>query len=251
MTSLVPIGASTFRVRSYEVDARGELTLPSLCDYFQEAADQHASGFGAAVDQVVATYNETWVLYRLAVRVHRAAKWRDEVRVETWPCGRERLYTVREYRALSSDGTLLAEGASAWLAMDLSTRRLSREPRTPLDWRSDRERAWPEAFRGRLPGVADEAPSIDFTVRRSEIDVNGHVNHVHYLTWALESAPTSRWERESPVEAHVEYVAEALVGDPVRARSVDQSDGAVACSMAHQVDGRVFAKSLTRWAPRG
>lgn len=251
MTSLVPVGASTFRVRSYEVDAHGGLTLPSLCDLFQEAADQHASRFGAAVDQVIATYQETWVLYRLAVRQHRAARWRDEVRIETWPCGRERLYTVREYRVLSSSGDLLAEGASAWLAMDLATRRLSREPRTPLDWHSERARAWPEAFRGRLPAAGDDAPSVDFTVRRGEIDVNGHVNHVHYLAWALESAPASRWASQAPVEAHVEYVAEALAGDPVRSRSAEQDDGSVACAMTHAGDGRVLAKAVTRWAPRG
>lgn len=79
MTDPVPLGATTSRVRSYEVDARGALTLPSLCDLFQEAADRHASTFGAAVDQVVAAYGETWVLYRLAVRVRRAAPVAAEV----------------------------------------------------------------------------------------------------------------------------------------------------------------------------
>jgi medium-chain acyl-[acyl-carrier-protein] hydrolase len=251
MTDPVPIGSTTFRVRSYEVDARGAITLPSLCDLFQEAADRHASSFGAALDQIVATYGETWVLYRLAVRVHRAPRWRERVLVETWPCGRERLYAVREYRALSTDGELLAEGASAWLAMDLSTRRLSREPRTPLDWRSERERAWPEAFRARLPHIAENAaPAVDFAVRRGEIDVNGHVNHVHYLAWALEAAPDALWRTSAPVEASVEYAAEALAGEVVRARSEVQADGAVACALTHAADGRVLARALTRWAPQ-
>jgi medium-chain acyl-[acyl-carrier-protein] hydrolase len=251
MTDPVPLGATTFRVRSYEVDARGSLTLPSLCDLFQEAADRHASTFGAAVDQVVAAYGETWVLYRLAVRVHRAPRWREDVRVETWPCGRERLYAVREYRALSADGELLAEGASAWLAMDLATRRLPREPRTPLDWRGERGRAWPDAFRARLPRVDEAAPAVDFAVRRGEIDVNGHVNHVHYLTWALEAAPEALWRASTPVAAAVEYAAEALAGDVVRARSAVTDDGAVACALTHAGDGRVLARALTRWAPVG
>jgi medium-chain acyl-[acyl-carrier-protein] hydrolase len=251
MNEAVPLGASTFRVRSYEVDARGALTLPSLCDLFQEAADRHASTFGAAVDQVVDAYGETWVLYRLAVRVHRAPRWREAVRVETWPCGRERLYTVREYRALSADGELLAEGASAWLAMDLATRRLPREPRTPLDWRSERGRAWPEAFRARLPHVGEVGPAVDFPVRRGEIDVNGHVNHVHYLAWALEAAPETIWRDATPVAAAVEYAAEALAGDVVRARSEVQGDGALACALTHAGDGRVLARALTRWTPVG
>lgn len=251
MTEAVTVGSWSFQVRSYEVDARGRLSLPSLCDLFQETADRHASSYGAAVDQISASYGETWVLYRLAVRVRRAPRWRERVKVETWPCGRERLYAVREYRALSDDGELLAEGASAWLALDLATRRLAREPRTPLDRRADRPRAWPDAFRGRLPIVDAAAPAREFDVRRGEIDVNGHVNHVHYVAWALEAAPDGLWATSSPAEVAVEYAAEALAGDRVKLLANVGDDGAVACAMTHAGDGRVLARALTRWAPVG
>jgi len=35
-------------------------------------------------------------------------------------------------------------------------------------------------------------------VRRGEIDVNGHVHHVHYLTWVLEAAPDGLWRASTP-----------------------------------------------------
>ena len=172
-----------------------------------------AATYGAAIEQIAAAYGETWVLYRLAVRVHRPPRKRERITVETWPCGRERLYAVREYRALSADGATLAEGASAWLALDLATRRLSREPRTPLDPCAARPRAWPDAFRGHLPAV-DDGPARAFEVRRGELDVNGHVNHVHHVAWALEAAPPSLWQSARPVEVAMEYTAEARAGDP-------------------------------------
>lgn len=249
MDRKVPVGVSEFRVRAYEADPHGALSLPALCDLLQEAADDHAVRFGAAVDQLAQAHGETWVLHRLAVRVHRAPRWREALRVETWPCGRERLFTVREYRALDADGALLAEAASAWLIMDLATRRIARAPRAPVGWHSDRDRAWPDAFTARLPTVPADAPAVELDVRRSDIDVNGHVNHVHYVSWALEAAPEALWREASPVFVSVEYLAEALAGERVRVRCALDAEGALACEMTHAASGRVLARALTRWAP--
>lgn len=83
MNDTVPLWSDTFRVRASEVDAAGEATLPALCNLLQEAADRHAASLGVAVDQILAEHGETWVLHRLALRLHRPARWRDEVTVET------------------------------------------------------------------------------------------------------------------------------------------------------------------------
>lgn len=250
MERRVPLGVSDFRVRAYEADGHGALSLPALCDILQEAADRHASQFGAAVDQVAEAHGETWVLHRLAVRVHRAPRWRETLRVETWPCGRERLFTVREYCVLDAAGTLLAEAVSAWLVMDLGTRRLARTPRTPLDWHSERGRRWHDAFATRLPAVPADAPARELDVRRGDIDVNGHVNHVCYVSWVLEAAPEALWHEAVPVFVDVEYLAEALAGERVRVRCAPGSEGVLACEITHAGTGRVLARALTRWAPR-
>lgn len=246
----VPVRSERFRVRSYEVDAAGFATLPTLCNLFQEAADRHASELGVAVDQIVAAHRETWMLYRLALRCASPPRWRDEVTVETWPCGQERLYAVREYRLLAADGRTLAEGATAWLVVDLDTRRITRSPRTRIDWRAGRGRAMPDAFRGRLPALDGAAAhAAEFAVRRGEIDVNGHVNHVHYVAWALDAAPAACWEGSRPVAFEAEYVAEALPGDAVRARSAPCEGDAWAHEVTNAADGRVLLRARSAWAP--
>lgn len=250
MTHPLPVWTESFRVRSYEVDATGLATVPALCNLLQEAADRHAVSYGVAVDQILAAHAETWVLYRLALRVHRAPRWRDEVTVETWPCGRERLFTVREYRVLDREGALLAEGASAWLVMDPVARRLVRHPKTRVDWRAERGRAWPEAFGEKIPAVAGDARERALSVRRGEIDVNGHVNHVHFIAWALEAVDEARWSTGRVASFDVEYQAEALPGDVVVARASPDDGG---LRWRHEVvrpaDGRVLIRAQSTWAP--
>ncbi|MDB4932179.1 MAG: acyl-[acyl-carrier-protein] thioesterase [Myxococcaceae bacterium] len=251
MTEIVPVWTEAFRVRSYEVDARGEATAAALCNYLQEAADRHAASYGVAVDQIVAAHGETWVLHRLALRVRRPVRRREELRVETWPGGRERLYAVREYRLLDADGAAIAEGASAWLVIDPVARRLLRNPRTNLDWRSERERAWPGAFREKIAAPTGAIREAALSVRRSDIDVNAHANHVHFVSWALEAMPDGH-ERASRLETvEVEYVAEALAGDAVVVRAAPEAGGG---RWLHELrragDGAVLARARSTWTAR-
>jgi acyl-ACP thioesterase len=251
MTEIVPVWTEDFRVRSYEVDARGEATAAALCNYLQEAADRHAASYGVAVDQIVATHGETWVLHRLALRVRRPPRRREALRVETWPCGRERLYAVREYRLLDADGATVAEGASAWLVIDPVARRLLRSPRTSLDWRSERERAWPGAFREKIAPPSGATRAEALAVRRSDIDVNEHANHVHFVSWALEALPEALARTSRLESVEVEYVAEALAGDGLVVRAAPEAGGA---RWLHEIaragDGAVLARARSAWSPR-
>lgn len=109
--------------------------------------------------------------------------------------------------------------------------------------------AWPDAFSARLPAVRADAPAVELDVRRGDIDVNGHVNHVRYVSWALEAAPEALWRDAAPVFVSVEYLAEVLAGERVRVRCALDAEGALACEMTHAETGRVLARALTRWAP--
>ena len=77
-------GTYAFKVRSYECGANGRLTLPSLCNYLQEAASVHAYELGfSKINFDAAGGHISWVLTRLVVRMARYPEWNDEVTVET------------------------------------------------------------------------------------------------------------------------------------------------------------------------
>ena len=54
-------------------------------------------------------------------------------------------------------------------------------------------------------------------VRASHVDMNGHVNNVHYLTWMLEDVPDALLATHELTEINIEFRNEAHAGDMVEA----------------------------------
>lgn len=237
-------------IRAGETDATRHATPTALCDLFQEVAGNHAWTLGVALDQIVDAHRETWMLYRLALRLHAPPRWRDVVTVETWPCGVERIYAVRDFRVSDEAGRTLAEASTSWLIVDLEGRRPSRAPRTRLDWNANVPRVLPEAFQRRLPAPDGEAHAVEFDVRRSDIDRNGHVNHTRMLAWVLDGAPGPHHDGTRVTSLDAEFLAEALPGERVRVSSApDDAGGSWRHAVTRPADGRLLLKARTAWVP--
>jgi hypothetical protein len=83
----------------------------------------------------------TWVLSRLRLENPVAIALGDEVEIETWPSGMERLFALREFVVRRrADGAEVARASTQWLVLDLATRKPVRpaevlDPRFPLSGR--------------------------------------------------------------------------------------------------------------------
>jgi acyl-ACP thioesterase len=241
-------------VRSIEADADGLLKVESLCNYFQEVAGNHAHHLGVATDQLTG-HGLAWVLGRLCFSVSGWPRWRESVRLETWPSGVDRLYAFRDLLAFDGVGAPFAEGISTWLLIDTERRRPVRMPDfvtgIPLPDR-------PRALNGIQPApIEPDGPcAIErvFDVFRSDIDGNRHVNNVRFLVWILESLPETARERAGTASIDISFRAEAVYGDCVRVCTWDQGSSATAGSSTflhrvfHADSDRLLASASTVWA---
>lgn len=214
----------THRVLSSQIDASGRLAVPALLGLMEEAAGNSARSLRFSVEDLAAD-GITWILARLRLRFAGWPAWRDEVTIETWPSGTDRLRAFREYRLLGAGGRLLGSGTSVWLVLDLAGRRPVRVPaRLATLCVPDRPRE--------LGGVAGElqAPSRidasrDFRVRWDDLDLNRHANHTRYVGWALETVPAELRERCRIAELGVDFQAEARYDEEIVAESETAADG--------------------------
>ena len=243
MSSSDRIWNETFRVRSYEAGSDGCASILSICNYLQEAAGNHAFALGVAIDQL-AVQNLSWVLSRLRVRMDAYPKWREEVRITTWPCGVERLFAHRDFEIFGADDRRLGVATSAWLLLDIRKRRPARMLDIVRDFAvTDR----PRAFGGDLGARLAPPPRADveraFRVRLSDLDVNRHVNNVNYIEWAVETVPPGAG---TLIDLQVEFLAESLSGDEVISRC--SGDGHVyQHELVRSSDGKTLALVRTEW----
>ena len=207
-----------FTVRSYEAGIANHVTLPTLCNYMQEAAGISAARLGWGI-RALQEEGLTWMLARLRVRVTHYIPWGKTVIMRTWPSGMKgRLIAKRCFLGLDDGGAELFRASSEWLYVDLKSQKIAKLPETFADivpsGTPDFELPDIGGKFARLPLVEGSA---DVLTRHSDLDFNDHVNNVHYVEWMLEtdaqdSVPPAS---SSPAELDIVFRQAAKAGESV------------------------------------
>lgn len=215
----------SFQVRSYEGDRTGLLKPQALLNYFEEAAQQHATELGFGYQDLVRN-NRFWVLSRLSAKIHRSPAWGEMVTVETWPKSVHRLFALRDFNlylhGAHPEGEPIVRATSAWLLMDGNSGRPLRPekyfPEGPLRENAERNaiEKVPEKLAFSSEGENDVSDLLQ--VRFSDIDVNDHVNNSVYLRWLDDAVRTERPDLRL-AELELNFVKEASTGMGVRIHS--------------------------------
>ena len=177
-----------FSVRSYEAGIADRVTLPTLCNYMQEAAGENAERLGWGI-RALQEKGLTWMLSRLRVSVSRYVPWGKAVTVRTWPSGMKgRLVAKRCFLGLAADGSELFRASSEWLYVNMAAQKIERLPESFAGLVPD---GTPDFELPDIGGKFAHMPSVDSSAavltRHSDLDFNDHVNNVHYIEWMLES----------------------------------------------------------------
>ncbi|RMF75934.1 MAG: acyl-ACP thioesterase [Acidobacteria bacterium] len=243
-----------FTVRSYDLDPRGRVGAGGICRYLQEAAAQHATRLGVATERL-GPLGQAWILGRLRWRLDALLGRGDRIVVETWPSGLERLRALRDFvLRRADDDAPIGAGTSAWLIVDLARRRPVRMPAfVAAIRRPERPRAMSDV---EAPGFPEgvEPASASITVRRSDLDLNEHVNNARYADWLIESVPDRIWRERRIASLDIVFCAEARAGErlAVDCLEVDTAgDDGGKCVTAHRIrrpdDGRVLVRARASW----
>ncbi len=241
-----PLFSRNYPIRIDEADWTGRVAPVALLNYLQDVAYRHAAELGVAVGDL-RQQRLTWVLSRYFIRFFHYPKIQQSVQVLTWPSTREGRFTNRDYE-VTADSQPVVAATCSWALLNIDTRRpvLLDEflPTYPL--RPYRSLEFP-ADKIPLANVCDG--EVPFQVRRSDLDVNHHVNHTVYVEWALEGLPAAAVKDHRLAELEIAYRTEALYGDTVCARyhRLPTAEPAFLHQLVSGTDGREFARLRTVW----
>jgi len=212
------ISKENYSVYSYEVDTNANAPITAIANYIQDIAAKHAEVLGWGFEEMLKKH-QYWVLYRLRIDILRYPAWREEIIVETWPSGIDRLFANRDFRIADGQGRVIGNATSAWLIID----RRSRRPQSP------------ESLHDTLPGLPvstvgkslEKLPPVEggndrksFRVKYSDLDQNNHVNNVKYIQWITDSYPKDFCAKNRIVNFEINYLSESSLGEKIEIESV-------------------------------
>lgn len=196
------------RVRYSEADHTKHLTLTGIVNYFQDCSTFQSEDIGLGIE-FLESHKRGWVLSSWQIIVKRYPKIGENIEVGTWPTSFHGLYGTRNFVMKDESGETLAYANSIWVFMDMEKGRPTKpteeeirayvpEPELAMDY-APRKIALPKEWK--------ELSS--FSVRKSQIDTNGHVNNSRYIEMALEILPKELYRGQ----IRVEYKKSAVYGD--------------------------------------
>ena len=211
---LSKIATTKFVCEPFHSDFTGHLTLSVLGNHLLNCAGQHASarGFG------MARLNEedhTWVLSRMVIEFDSLPKQYETFEIDTWVESVYRLFTDRNFALRNQEGHTIGYARTVWAMIGMQSRKpielTSLYGGAILNYTCP-ENPCPIEKPSRIKVTAEE-PSLTFTARYSDIDINGHVNSIRYIEHVLDLYPLD-WLREHPIRRfEIAYMAESYCGD--------------------------------------
>jgi len=206
-----------FNIQSFEVDVNARLTIPSVCNFFQEVAWEHADALTFGYN-FLKSINKFWVLSRLHIKIHEYALWTEQIEITTWPKGIEGMFALRDFiiTSMKEPGKKLISGTSSWLILDMEKHRpqkIESDDHPKYDWKAE------DAFiyqAEKLTAFEDLIIADSFKAKYSDTDVNKHVNNVKYIQWAIDNLSDKLYFGTYLIdEIVVNFLSEAAINDEI------------------------------------
>ena len=203
------------QVGDFHLDCNARVKVATLCDFLQAAATAHAERLGVGMLELQAE-GITWMLTKMDIAFDNWPQRHAKLLLRTWPSGvRGRLICIRDFDMRDADGRTVLKATSEWVCVNFETRKLARLSPKLLTL------APPEAPKVELPEMPAYAKDAlapagecQILVRRADLDINRHVNNVHYIEWLFEPLSDEAYGHTLR-RLVISYHAEALKGDVI------------------------------------
>lgn len=179
--------------------------IPRLTEYMMYLASVDANKLGFGYD-FMKSNNAAWVISRFSIVFERPLKHGEGINIKTFPRGTDGLFYYRAFEIMESDCNEAANAESAWLIIDIDSRK-------PLRNSLESPQAGDDFTRPRRLNMfanAEQCTGI-IDVNESHIDVNGHVNSINYIEWMFDCLET-----DSIVSMNINYKQECFKGDRLK-----------------------------------
>ncbi|GJP31605.1 hypothetical protein CLOM_g6608 [Closterium sp. NIES-68] len=245
-----------FVIRCYEVGVNRTASMETIANLLQEIGCNHAQSVGFSNDGFATTpamlaNRLIWVTTRMHIEMYKYPKWGDVVEIDTWfqdgTIMSRRDWIIR----FGHTGEVIGRGTSSWAMMNRDTRRLSK---VPSDVRAELIVHCPSPERFSIPkNTLTKIPKLDepadhvrsyLRPRRSDLDMNHHVNNVTYIAWMLESLPQTLLESSELADITIEYRQECSQDDVVETLAKEMVSPELSPEVSPEGNGAVRAASV-------
>ncbi len=208
---------NNFRIGLTILNKSNCVSNKGLLSILQDIAEMHSSSVGYGITDIEKT-NYSWALLNWKVKIISRPKYGDIITVKTWSRYSTKLYSYRDYEVLNSKGDIVAVATSKWVLIDVSSGKLAKISDSLIAKYEPEDKSVFEIVE--LPKLSEPqnySNSISYKIRKSDIDINNHMNNLCYLDIATEVFPDNVTEIDNCNEFEIMYKHQIKIDDNIMA----------------------------------
>ncbi|MDR1940792.1 MAG: hypothetical protein LBQ47_00490 [Endomicrobium sp.] len=236
-----------FNVRYHEIWQDKSVPVWILQNYAQQAAAIDAKTFSLGWEDF--PQGVAWVLTKISFRLTGKISSVQKIKVKTWHVSSDKIYSRRDFIIYDEYGAEVAKAVSKWLILDLAKHRIIRTPQFLLEKKDCALKFAMQEIERPAPAKFSAEPVMQtvITSRLEDLDLNGHVNNVHFTSWALEGVPPLIWETKTLEYISTDFKSELKAGEIITVKTYDNLDGSFWHELVKQSDSKVAAVAFSKW----
>lgn len=181
--------SANFRVGLSMLTKSSLISNKAILSIFQDIAEMHSASVGYGVTDIEKT-NYSWAILNWKVEILSRPKYGDVVTIKTWSRYHTKLYCYRDFEMLNSDGKVIGIATSKWVLINIKNSRISKIEDELIDkYNSEEKSVFGIIELPKLEDIPNYQSSKNFPIRKSDIDINEHMNNLCYLDIAEELLP--------------------------------------------------------------
>ncbi|MBO5561520.1 MAG: hypothetical protein J6A07_07680 [Firmicutes bacterium] len=211
----------TFEAELSDINSKKQVKNKALLRFFENVAGRHSDSLHNGLNDIIDT-GRSWVLLEWRLKVLDRPVYGEKLEVCTWVRNSTKLYSYRDFE-IWSGGVKKVIGSSKWILVDINTLRPIKLTDELLDvYKPEPDKnVFGEAEFDKVKEPEAYESERAFAIRKSDIDINGHVHNLNYIDMAEEILPDdSEYDHVDIV-----YKKEIKYGDIIKIMSDLQDDG--------------------------
>lgn len=178
-----------YTIGSRDIRNDHRATNKAMLKYLENIACSHSDKVGYGINNIEET-KVVWILLDWKFKVIERPIYGQTIKVRTWSRKMEKCCAYRDFEMYDENKNILAKATTKWVLLDAETRKIKRiSEELGSKYESETEKHVFEEDIEKLHEQESEGLDLKLKVRRTDIDINHHVNNLNYLDLAYEILP--------------------------------------------------------------
>ena len=204
-----------FKMGLKDIDKNNLLKNRAILEYLENIGSYHSdvAGYGAEYTEKTGI---AWVVLGWKLKVLKRPQYGQELEIHTWAKLGSKVATFRDFEIYDNNQNLCAIATSKWTMVDIRKGKITKIDDDVINaYEVETKNVFPELELEKLKIPSDFEYKTEYTIKRKDIDINGHMHNLYYLDLAYEALPEEIYEKRPFDNVNIQYKKEIKLGEKV------------------------------------